>query len=169
MEAVEAVNNRQKNRLFEKLSTHFDGDLKGKTIALWGLSFKPQTNDMREATSRVVMEALWDAGAAVQAYDPQAMQETSRLYPDQDGLRLCETAYEALKGADALLIVTEWQEFRSPDFDLIKQELTDPVIIDGRNIYDPHLLQSMGISYYGIGRGHSVKSIGYSGPDRRSG
>lgn len=169
MEAVEAVNNRQKNRLFEKLILHFDGDLKGKTIALWGLSFKPKTNDMREATSRVLMEALWDAGAAVQAYDPQAMQETSRLYPDQDGLRLCETAYEALKGADALLIVTEWQEFRSPNFDLIKQELTDPIIIDGRNIYDPGMLESMGIIYYGIGRGRSVKSTGYCGPDRRSG
>ncbi len=169
MEAVEAVNNRQKNRLFEKLILHFDGDLKGKTIALWGLSFKPKTNDMREATSRVLMEALWDAGAAVQAYDPQAMQETSRLYPDQDGLRLCETAYDALKGAAALVIVTEWQEFRSPDFDLIKQDLTDPVIIDGRNIYDPGLLQSLGITYYGIGRGRSVKSMGYCGPDRRSG
>ena len=169
MEAVEAVNNRQKNRLFEKLILHFDGDLKGKTIALWGLSFKPKTNDMREATSRVLMEALWAAGAAVQAYDPQAMQETSRLYPNQDGLRLCETAYEALKGAAALIIVTEWQEFRSPDFDLIKQELTDPVIIDGRNIYDPGMLESMGIIYYGIGRGRSVKSMGYCGPDRRSG
>ncbi len=169
MEAVEDVNNRQKNRLFEKISSHYDGDLKGKTIALWGLSFKAKTDDMREASSRVLMEALWQAGSRVQAYDPEAMGETKRLYPKQNGLKLCESAYDALKGADALVIVTEWQEFRSPDFDLIKQELTDPVIIDGRNLYDPGVLQSFGISYYGIGRGNSVKSISYSGPDRRSG
>ena len=169
MEAVEDVNNRQKNRLFEKISTHYDGDLKGKTIALWGLSFKARTDDMREASSRVLMEALWDAGASVQAYDPEAMDETRRLYKGQKALRLCETAYDALKGADALAVVTEWQEFRSPDFDLIKQELTDPVMFDGRNLYDPGVLQSFGITYYGIGRGSSVKSIAYSGPDRRSG
>ncbi len=115
------------------------------------------------------MEALWEAGSTVQAYDPEAMNETKRLYPKQNGLKLSETAYDALKGADALVIVTEWQEFRSPDFELIKQELTDPVIIDGRNLYDPGVLQSFGITYYGIGRGQSVKAIEYSGPDRRSG
>ena len=169
MEAVEDVNNRQKNRLFEKLLTHYDGNLKGKTIALWGLSFKAKTDDMREASSRVLMEALWEAGSTVQAYDPEAMNETRRLYPDQGGLKLCETAYDALNGADALVVVTEWQEFRSPDFDLIKQELTDPVMIDGRNLYDPGVLQSFGITYYGIGRGNSVKAIGFSRPDRRSG
>ncbi|VUX54948.1 UDP-glucose 6-dehydrogenase [uncultured Woeseiaceae bacterium] len=160
MDMVEEVNNRQKNRLFEKLSTHYEGDLKGKTIALWGLSFKPKTDDMREATSRVLMEALWKAGATVQAYDPAAMDETDRLYPDHNGLKLCETAYAALNRADALAIVTEWQEFRSPDFNLIKQELKDPVVFDGRNIYDPRMLQSLGITYYGIGRGQSVRSIG---------
>jgi len=169
MEAVEDVNNRQKNRLFEKLSNHYDGNLKGKTIALWGLSFKAKTDDMREASSRVLMEALWEAGSTVQAYDPEAMNETKRLYPKQNGLKLCKTAYDALKGADALVVVTEWQEFRSPDFELIKQELNDPVIIDGRNLYDPGVLQSFGITYYGIGRGQSVKAIEYSGPDRRSG
>ena len=169
MEAVEDVNNRQKNRLFEKISNHYDGDLKGKTIALWGLSFKAKTDDMREASSRVLMEALWDAGATVRAYDPEAMDEARRLYGNKKALILCETAYGAVKGADALTIVTEWQEFRSPDFELIKQELNDPVIIDGRNLYDPGVLQTFGITYYGIGRGKSVKAIDYSGPDRRSG
>ena len=160
MEVVEDVNNRQKNRLFEKLSSHYEGDLKGITIALWGLSFKPNTDDMREAPSRVLMEALWEAGATVQAYDPAAMDETNRLYPDHSGLKLCETAYAAVNGADALVIVTEWQEFRSPDFNLIKQELKDPVVFDGRNLYDPGMLASLGITYYGIGRGQSVRSIG---------
>ena len=159
MEVVEEVNNRQKHRLFEKLSAHYDGELKGKTIALWGLSFKANTDDMREASSRVLMEALWDAGAKVQAYDPEAMDEAKRLYGEQGGLKLCEAAYEAIKGADALVVVTEWQEFRSPDFDLIKQELTESIIFDGRNLYDPILLESLGISYYGIGRGNSVKTI----------
>ena len=115
------------------------------------------------------MAALWDAGAVVQAYDPEAMNETRRLYPDATGLTLCDTAYDTLAGADALVIVTEWQEFRSPDFDLIKQELKDPVIIDGRNLYHPGLMQSLGISYYGIGRGESIKSFSYTGPNRRSG
>jgi UDPglucose 6-dehydrogenase len=169
MEAVEDVNNRQKNRLFEKISNHYDGDLKGKTIALWGLSFKAKTDDMREASSRVLMEALWEAGCSVQAYDPEAMDETRRLYGSKKALILCETAYGAVRGADALVVVTEWQEFRSPDFDSIKQELTEPLIFDGRNLYDPALLESLGITYYGIGRGQSVKAIDYSGPDRRSG
>jgi len=160
MAVVEEVNNRQKTRLFEKLSTHYDGKLAGKTIALWGLSFKPKTNDMREATSRVLMEALWEAGATVQAYDPEAMNETRDLYPDNRGLKLCETAYDAVRGADALVIVTEWQEFRSPDFDRIKEELKDPVVFDGRNLYDPHMLESIGITYYGIGRGQSIRSTG---------
>ena len=160
MDVVEEVNNRQKTRLFEKLSTHYDGDLEGKTIALWGLSFKPKTNDMREATSRALMESLWQVGVTVQAYDPEAMNETRHLYPDNDGLVLCETAYDAIHGADALVIVTEWQEFRSPDFDRIKEQLKDPVVFDGRNLYDPHMLESIGITYYGIGRGQSVRSTG---------
>lgn len=167
MEAVEEVNHRQKQSLFEKMSAHYDGKLKGKTIALWGLSFKPKTDDMREATSRVLMEALWDVGANVRAYDPEAMDETHRLYPNQAQLELCETAQVALNGADALVIVTEWQEFRSPDFDFIKQELKDKVIFDGRNLYDPNLLNMQGLEYYGIGRGQSVASFAYAGPERR--
>jgi UDPglucose 6-dehydrogenase len=152
MEAVEAVNMRQKQRLFGKISTHFGGDLVGKTIALWGLSFKPNTDDMREASSRVLMESLWQAGAKVRAYDPEAMDETRRVYPDQDGLDLCESAQHALQGSDALAIVTEWQEFRSPDFRLIKEELANPVVFDGRNLYDPALMTAQGLTYYAIGR-----------------
>jgi UDPglucose 6-dehydrogenase len=153
LNAVESVNYRQKRRLFEKLSAHYDGDLEGKTIAVWGLSFKPNTDDMREAPSRVLMEALWEQGAAVRAYDPEAMEETARIYPDQDGLTLCETAYEALEGADALVIVTEWQEFRSPDFGRISDELADGVIVDGRNLFDPEAVEPLGLRYYAIGRG----------------
>ena len=168
MEAVEDVNIRQKQSSFEKISTHYGGKLNGKTVALWGLSFKPKTDDMREATSRVLMEALWDAGASVRAYDPEAMDETRRLYPDESQLELCDTAHEALNGADALVIVTEWQEFRSPDFSLIKQEVKDGVIFDGRNLYDPNLLKTQGLDYYGIGRGQSVASFAYAGPERRT-
>ena len=153
LNAVEAVNDRQKQRVFEKLSEHYDDKLKGKTIALWGLSFKPRTDDMREAPSRVLMEALWAAGAAVRAYDPEAMDETRRIYPDQDGLVLCETAYEAVDGADALAIVTEWQEFRSPDFQALSEKLADAVIVDGRNLYDPDTVETLGLQYYAIGRG----------------
>jgi UDPglucose 6-dehydrogenase len=153
LDAVEAVNYRQKNRLFEKISSHYGGNLAGKTIALWGLAFKPKTDDMREAPSRVLMEALWDAGASVRAYDPEAMEEAGRIYPEQAALQLCESAYDALEGADALAIVTEWQEFRSPDFDVIKTSLTDSAVFDGRNIYEPQLLETFGLVYYAIGRG----------------
>jgi len=152
MRAVEAVNDRQKERLFEKISAWFDGKLKDRTIALWGLSFKPKTDDMREASSRALMEALWAAGARVRAYDPEAMEVTQRLYPDEAGLELCDSAQGALDGADVLAIVTEWQEFRSPDFQYMKQTLKDPVIFDGRNLYDPQFLASQGFSYFGIGR-----------------
>jgi UDPglucose 6-dehydrogenase len=155
LNAVEEVNLRQKHRIVEKLQSHYDGELGGKTIALWGLAFKPGTDDMRAAPSRVIMEALWDAGASVRAYDPEAMQEAARLYPDQDGLELCDTAHGALEGSDALVIITEWQEFRSPDLDLVKNTLADPVIFDGRNLYDPSVLQTLGITYYGIGRGNA--------------
>lgn len=159
MEAVESVNNKQKSCLFEKISDHFAGKLSGKTFALWGLSFKPKTDDMREASSRVLMEALWAAGATVRAYDPEAMDETQRIYPDADGLTLCASAQAALEGADALAILTEWQEFRSPDFNHIKQTLSDPVIFDGRNLYDPATLLAEGIAYYGIGRGQSIREF----------
>jgi UDPglucose 6-dehydrogenase len=152
LESVEAVNNRQKQRLFGKIAAHFENDLAGKTIAVWGLSFKPKTDDMREAPSRTLMEALWDAGATVKAYDPEAMNEARRLHPDEDKLTLCESAEDALLDADALVIVTEWQEFRSPDFDLIKERLRTPIIFDGRNLYDPAVLATMGLDYHGIGR-----------------
>jgi len=156
LESVEEVNNSQKQRLFDKISQHFDGALKGKTIALWGLSFKPNTDDMREAPSNTLMEALWDAGAVVKAYDPEAMPEARRLHPDEGKLALCDRATDALQDADALVIVTEWQEFRSPDFDLIKKSLKSPVVFDGRNLYDPTTLEAMGLNYYGIGRGRVV-------------
>ena len=166
LDAVESVNNRQKERLFEKISAHYAGNLAGKTIAIWGLAFKPKTDDMREASSRKLMEALWAAGAQVRAYDPEAMDEARRLYPSQDGFVLCESAQSALEGADALAIVTEWQEFRSPDFQLMKAELSDPVIFDGRNLYDPDLLLTLGLTYYAIGRSN-VKAEGQSQYGRR--
>ncbi len=153
LSAVEAVNARQKRVLFEKISAHFSGNLRGKTIALWGLAFKPNTDDMREAPSRVLMEALWEAGVAFRAYDPVAMTEAARLYGQRTDLALCHRMEEALTGADALVIVTEWQEFRSPDFSAIRQSLKTPVIFDGRNLYDPALVSRSGLTYYAIGRG----------------
>ncbi|MDA0707443.1 MAG: UDP-glucose/GDP-mannose dehydrogenase family protein [Proteobacteria bacterium] len=153
LHSVEAVNDRQKQRVFEKIKAHYAGKLKGKTIALWGLSFKPCTDDMREAPSRVLMEALWKAGAGVRAYDPEAMEETARLHPDQKGLALCDSAAEALSGADALAIMTEWQEFRSSDLGAIKAALADAVIFDGRNLYEPDTVERFGLAYYAIGRG----------------
>jgi len=156
LQAVENVNNNQKELLFKKINGHFKGNLKGKTIAVWGLSFKPNTDDMREAPSRTLMESLWEAGAQVRAYDPVAMHEASRIYPAHKGLELCKSAEETLTGADALAIVTEWQEFRSPDFDTMRSRLKHPVIFDGRNLYDPGFVQQFGLTYYGIGRGASV-------------
>jgi UDPglucose 6-dehydrogenase len=153
LSAVEAVNYRQKQVLFDKIQRHYKGDVKGKTFALWGLSFKPNTDDMREASSRVLMEALWAAGAKVQAYDPEAMEECQRIYGERDDLVYCEDQDATLQGADALIVVTEWQVFRSPDFDHLKQSLSAPVIFDGRNIYDPIRLKAAGFSYYAIGRG----------------
>jgi UDPglucose 6-dehydrogenase len=153
--AVESVNNRQKQFLFKKIQAHF-GDLTGRTVALWGLAFKPNTDDMREAPSRVLMEALWAAGATVRAYDPVAMPECRRIYGERRDLILCKTSPEALQGADALAIVTEWQEFRSPDFEFIKGALRGPVIFDGRNLYDPAQMQRAGFSYYAVGRGRST-------------
>ena len=151
--AVEARNDAQKTVLFEKIARHFDGDLKGRTFALWGLAFKPMTDDMREAASRVLMEALWDAGAKVQAYDPEAMEEAQRIYGDRDDLALMGTKEAALKGADALVIVTEWQAFRAPDFDLVAERLSERVVFDGRNLYDPERMKRRGFTYYAIGRG----------------
>ena len=152
LKSVEAVNYAQKRVLFDKVSHHFEGNLKSKVIALWGLSFKPNTDDMREAPSRVLMEALWDAGARVQAYDPVAKEECRRIYGERDDLLLVERSEDALDHADALVVVTEWQQFRSPDFDMILNRLKKPVIFDGRNIFDPKRLKSLGITYYSIGR-----------------
>jgi UDPglucose 6-dehydrogenase len=150
--AVESVNNRQKHVLFNKIKAHF-GELRGKTIGLWGLAFKPNTDDMREAASRVLMESLWEAGAKVRAYDPVAMPECLRIYGQRDDLTLCKTSPEVFEGADALAIVTEWREFRSPDFDLMKSTLRSAAIFDGRNLYDPEQMETAGFSYYAIGRG----------------
>jgi UDPglucose 6-dehydrogenase len=158
LHAVESVNERQKQVLYNKIHTHFQGQLAGKTFAVWGLAFKPNTDDMREASSRRLLEALWHSNAIVRAYDPVAMDEARRLYGEREDLVLCERAEDALAGADALAIVTEWREFRSPDFDLIKSTLKQPVIFDGRNIYDPKLMEHAGIVYYGIGRGESINS-----------
>jgi UDPglucose 6-dehydrogenase len=152
LSAVEAVNDRQKRVLFHKIRAHF-GDLRGRTIALWGLAFKPNTDDMREAPSRVLMEALWDAGAQVRAFDPVAMPECARIYGERADLTLCKSSAEALAGADALAIVTEWREFRSPEFEEIRSLLKTPVIFDGRNLYDPAHMAREGFKYYAIGRG----------------
>lgn len=152
LKSVEARNHEQKTTLFQKVNKHYGGDLNGKTFALWGLSFKPNTDDMREAPSRVLMEALWAAGAKVQAYDPEAMEETQRLYGSRDDLNLCGTKESALRGADALIIVTEWQAFRAPDFDLLKEQLAQPLIFDGRNLYDPKRMVKKGFTYYSVGR-----------------
>ena len=156
--AVEQANIRQKEKLFSFINQYFKGDISGKTFALWGLAFKPRTDDMREAPSRSLMEALWDAGAMVRAYDPEAMEEARRLYPQQDKLILAGTRDDALHGADALVICTEWQHFRAPDFELIKQTLSHPAIFDGRNLYDPQKMAELGFTYYAIGRGASVSS-----------
>lgn len=152
LESVEAVNEKQKHVLSDKIDKHFKGDLSGKTFALWGLAFKPNTDDMREAPSLVVMESLWAKGAKIQAYDPVAMEETKHIYPDNKNLQFADSAHEAIEGADALIICTEWHEFRSPDWQGIKTGLTAPVIFDGRNLYEPDVLAEHGITYYCIGR-----------------
>jgi UDPglucose 6-dehydrogenase len=152
LKSVEAVNYRQKEQLFEKINKHYNGDLKGKIFALWGLSFKPNTDDMRDAPSRVLMEALWNAGAKVQAYDPEAMKECQRIYGQRDDLTLMETQESVLSDADALVIVTEWQHFKVPNFKVAIQELDEAVIFDGRNLFEPEQLAKQGITYYSIGR-----------------
>jgi len=152
LHAVEAVNFRQKRKLPEKISAHYQGQLKGKTFALWGLAFKPNTDDMRDASSRVLMESLWEQGASVRAFDPEAAKETRRIYGERDDLILCETPEAALQGADALVVITEWNQFRSPDFEQLRTQLKEPVIFDGRNLYDPEFLSKKGFTYYSIGR-----------------
>lgn len=152
LKAVEARNQEQKTTLYSKIFNHFDGHLSGKTFALWGLSFKPNTDDMREAPSRVLMEALWRAGASVQAFDPKAMEEAQRIYGSRDDLTLTGTKEAALKNADALIIVTEWQAFRAPDFDVLSARLKQPLIFDGRNLFDPQRLSKRGFTYVSVGR-----------------
>jgi UDPglucose 6-dehydrogenase len=154
--AVEAVNDRQKDKLFELISRHFEGELQGKTFAVWGLSFKPNTDDMRAASSRNLLASLWNAGAKVQAFDPEAMHEAERIFGQRDDLILVGTANAALQNADALVVVTEWKNFRSPDFTQLKQQLSAAVVFDGRNIYDPETVEQAGVAYYGIGRGRSI-------------
>jgi UDPglucose 6-dehydrogenase len=156
LRSVSSVNERQKRVLFNKINRHFGGNLAGRSIAIWGLAFKPNTDDIREAPSRTLMEALWEAGATVRAYDPAAMEETARHYPaevESGKLLLCDSAEEALEGADTLAICTEWRVFQSPDFEEIKRALKEPVIFDGRNILDETRAAREGISYYGIGLG----------------
>ncbi len=152
LHAVESVNKKQKGLLFRKISDYFDGQLAGKTIALWGLAFKPNTDDMRAASSRTLMEALWDAGARVRAFDPVAHEEAQRIYGGRSDLVICSNADEALEDADVLAVVTEWIEFRSPDFDDIRNKLRFPAIFDGRNIYDPDAVTAAGLTHYSIGR-----------------
>lgn len=156
LQAVEQINNEQKFKLVEFILHHFNSQLAGKTLALWGLAFKPNTDDMREAPSRILMESLWKAGVTIQAYDPEAMDEAQRIYGARDDLKLMGTKESALQGADALIICTEWQNFRAPDFEMIKSRLKHPVIFDGRNLYDPERLNRQGFTYYGIGRGASI-------------
>ncbi len=158
LEAVEAVNDAQKGHLFELVLRHYGGvdALRGKTFAVWGLAFKPNTDDMREASSRRLMQQLWEAGACVQAFDPEAMPETRRAFGEREDLRLCATDAEALQGADALVVVTEWKQFRSPDFNRLKAALADAVVFDGRNLYEPVDIEAAGLAYYGIGRGRSL-------------
>ncbi|MHB1644201.1 MAG: UDP-glucose dehydrogenase family protein [Acidithiobacillus sp.] len=150
--AVEKVNDRQKGLLEQKVVSALGEDLTGKTIAVWGLAFKPNTDDMREAPSRVLMEALWRRGAQVQAYDPVAMEEARRIYGGERALRLCSDPYMACEGAEALVICTEWQQFRSPDFVRMHSLLRQSLIIDGRNIYDPAVVRAEGFAYHAIGR-----------------
>ena len=157
LEAVEAVNHAQKGKLFELASRHFDGQLAGRTFAVWGLSFKPNTDDMREASSRALLEQLWEAGGTVRAHDPEAMEEAARIFGARDDLVLCATPDEALKGADALFMVTEWKAFWSPDFAALAARLSARVVFDGRNIYDPAQVEAAGLAYYGIGRGRSLR------------
>jgi UDPglucose 6-dehydrogenase len=160
LDAVEAVNDAQKGHLFELAARHYGGEarLRGKTFAVWGLAFKPNTDDMREASSRRLLQQLWDAGAKVRAYDPEAMHEARRIFGERDGFALCDSTAATLEGADALFVVTEWKQFRSPDFAKLKATLFDAVVFDGRNMYEPADVESAGLAYYGIGRGRSLEA-----------
>lgn len=152
VESVEAVNNRQKHKLFELLSTHFEGELKGRKIAVWGLSFKPNTDDMREASSRVLIQALEKAGALIRAHDPVAGKEAEKLFNNYKGFKLFDDPYVAASDADALVLVTEWKLYWAPDFDRLAREMKELVLLDGRNIYSPEIVRHHGFNYYSIGR-----------------
>jgi UDPglucose 6-dehydrogenase len=154
LSAVENVNLTQKNVLLQKISTRFGNDLKGKHFALWGLAFKPGTDDMRDAPSRVVMEGLWSKGASIAVHDPVAMKETKHIYGERADLRFAETPLDALQEADALIIVTEWKAYKSPDFDTVKAKLKNAIIFDGRNLFEPKDIKALGIEYFGVGRGN---------------
>lgn len=159
LEAVEAVNDSQKGRLYELMVRHYGGAgaLAGKTIAVWGLAFKPNTDDMREASSLRLLAQLWEAGVHVRAFDPEASQEARRIFGVRNDLVLCDSEYEALDGAHALAVVTEWKLFRSPDFKRLHESLEDRVVFDGRNLYEPRIIEEAGLAYYGIGRGRSLR------------
>ncbi|WP_448254836.1 UDP-glucose dehydrogenase family protein [Ottowia oryzae] len=152
LEAVERRNDAQREVLAERIVAHYGGQLQGKTIAVWGLAFKPETDDMREAPSRNLLAALWAAGAQVRAHDPVAMQEARRIFGERADLTLCDSPMAALEGADALAIVTEWKQFRVPDFNRVAQALRDRIVFDGRNLYDPAVVARHGLAYESIGR-----------------
>jgi UDPglucose 6-dehydrogenase len=164
LEAVEERNQRQKHVLFDKLASHFGGSLLGRHIGVWGLAFKPGTDDMREAPSLVLIRALIEAGATVTAYDPVALESAAREFPaewlEQGRLTLTQYQYDAPKGADALVLVTEWKRFRQPDFDAMRELMRSPVIVDGRNQYEPEILAAQGFVHYGIGRGNGLSAAG---------
>ena len=169
LRAVREVNERQKQVLATRVREYFGNHLHGRTFALWGLAFKPRTDDMREAPSRELMEALWQAGARVRAYDPRAMDQCQKLYGERHDLTLTGTKEAAIKGADALIICTEWKGFWAPDFAYLATHLKQPVIFDGRNLYDPKLLKRHGIDYIAIGRGNWRRAQGenLSSPTQR--
>ncbi len=152
LQAAEDINMKQKHVLVDKIRKRFGDDLRGMRFALWGLAFKPNTDDMREAPSRTMIDRLTSLGARIQAYDPVAMEEAKRLYTDQPEVVFASNPFAALENADALIIVTEWKEFRAPDFEKIREMLNFPVIFDGRNLYSPEVMRGLGMEYYGIGR-----------------
>ncbi|GAB2493298.1 UDP-glucose dehydrogenase family protein [Arenimonas alkanexedens] len=157
LSAVEAVNDDQKGKLFELISRHFDAALAGKTFAIWGLAFKPNTDDMREAPSRTLLAQLWAAGARVRVHDPEAMAEAGRIFGEREDLVFCDSPDAALEGADALVLVTEWKAFNSPDFPTMAKQLGARVVFDGRNLYSPDAVEEAGLAYYGIGRGRTLR------------
>jgi UDPglucose 6-dehydrogenase len=156
LRAVEARNDRQKSILVDKIEEYFDGRVAGRCFALWGLAFKPNTDDMREAPARAIMEALWARGARVNAYDPKATEECRRIYGDREDLVLCSTPEAALSGSDALIVATEWKSFQAPNFEGIRDTLKEPVIFDGRNIYDPEIARMRGLTVISIGRSPNI-------------